>query len=112
MTLPIFAVDVDNTLLIEGPDGRPVVNEAVRDLIRALHQLGVARIVIWSGGGADYAEAMARRCAVDQYASGYAMKATSLAPPAFTLDDQKCTLGVINLRLPGDIEPTPYMGIG
>ena len=113
----IMAFDVDNTLLIER-DGHVIVNEDVRDLMVAVHKLGLARIVVWSGGGADYARMATRDCGIHHMVWKYAAKTDGTdalltqGSQVITVDDQPTTLGTVNLTLAGDIAATPWMAAG
>jgi phosphoserine phosphatase len=94
----VIAFDVDNTLLIEH-----VVNEDVRDLMVAVHKLGLARIVVWSGGGEDYARMATRDCGIHHMVWKYAAKNTFFAGcRLITVDDQAVKLGEINLKIAGE----------
>lgn len=77
----VVAVDVDNTLI--GHENR--VNWDVVDLIRALSNLG-AIVVVWSGGGKQYAEMWARRLGLEPFVDEFRAKDKSLNP-TFTVDD-------------------------
>jgi hypothetical protein len=104
----IIAIDVDNTLLTE-QDGMIVLNMDVVALMRAIYNLGLADIVVWSGGGADYAATVVRRFGIGNLVHRCAGKNDPVKPD-ITIDDQETGLGSVNLRLTGDITPTPWMG--
>jgi hypothetical protein len=104
----VIAFDVDNTLLIER-DGKVVVNEDVRNLMVAIYNLGLADVVVWSGGGAGYAEYATRDCGIKHMVDMYWGKGEGYYPD-ISIDDMEANLATINLRLKGDIIPTPWMG--
>lgn len=104
---PTFAIDVDNTL-IHDVDGAVRVNEDVRALAVSLHNLGVVNLVLWSGGGADYARHVAYKFGISHLFDAFLPKNVRVQ---IALDDQDMTLGDVNLKLPGDNDATPWMGI-
>jgi hydroxymethylpyrimidine pyrophosphatase-like HAD family hydrolase len=104
----IIAFDVDNTLLVE-KNGVVVVNHDMVILMRAIYTLGLADIVVWSGGGDDYAKQIVRKYGLSDMVSVACMKGTLLVDIA--IDDQDIDLAKVNLKLPGDIEATPWMGL-
>lgn len=55
------AFDVDDTLIVEGPNGRELPNHNVIDLLRWFLRNN-HRVIVWSGGGIEYA-----RRAVEKY---------------------------------------------
>lgn len=87
------AFDCDGTLITFGGDP----NYPVIDLFHALEKLGV-EMYIWSGGGNDYAERIARRLG---------LKATIVTKGSFkpdlAIDDQTASLGISNILLPNHI---------
>lgn len=113
-SLPVIAFDVDNTLLVLDEDNNIVTNEDVRALMVAIHKLGLARIMVWSGGGADYAEYATRDCGIKHMVHYYAGKGTTQIVPDITIDDQYMAnfVSKVQLKLEGDIEPTPWMAVG
>lgn len=110
--MAVIAIDVDNTLLHE-VDGKVVVRHDLVALMRAVHALGLADILVWSGGGADYAIHVVRKLGLADLVSGYASKGDplSMLKPDITIDDQVIRAGTVNLKLPGNIEATPWMGV-
>ena len=108
----IIAFDVDNTLLVLDEDNNIVTNEDVRALMVSIWKLGLADIVVWSGGGADYAEYATRDCGIKHMVSAYLGKGQTPALVDIAIDDQYVKLGLVNLKLAGDIEPTPWMAVG
>jgi hypothetical protein len=106
----IIAIDVDNTLLVRERD-KTVLRSDMVVLMMTVKGLGLAEIVVWSGGGQDYAEQMVNRYGISHLVDRCAGKGDSTLHPDITIDDQVQTAGRVNLRLPGDIEPTPWMGV-
>lgn len=106
--MPVLAVDVDNTLLIEHA-GAVVVNHDVVALMRAVKALGIADVVVWSGGGGDYAAMIVRKFGLRDLVDVTCMKGDVHADIA--IDDQDFSLATVNLKLPGDITATPWMGV-
>lgn len=58
MNLPIVAFDIDGTLISENTD-KPKP-EMVR-LLQAFYDTGKVHVVVWSGGGVDYARTIGNR---------------------------------------------------
>lgn len=106
----IIAIDVDNTLLVRS-GSKTVLRSDLVLLMMAVHGLGLAELVVWSGGGQDYAQAMVDKYGLSHLVSRAAGKGDPGIKPDITIDDQMQTAGRVNLRLPGEIEPTPWMGV-
>lgn len=78
----IYAFDVDGTLIRNGSPDRQhgVVNEGDVPIVHQINTLQVLstykniRIVVWSGGGKQYAEMWGKRLALDKYVWRYASK--------------------------------------
>lgn len=78
----IFAFDVDGTLIKNGSADRQhgVVNDGDLPIVHQINTLQVLstykniRIVVWSGGGKQYAEMWGNRLGLDQYVWKYASK--------------------------------------
>ena len=78
----IFAFDVDGTLIQNGSPDRQhgVVNDGDVPIVHQINTLMVLstykniRIVVWSGGGKQYAEMWGKRLGLDQYVWRYASK--------------------------------------
>lgn len=105
-----FFIDVDNTLITE-VDGDVRVNEDVRALVVSLKRLNCCNLVLWSGGGADYARHVARKFGIEHLFHNFLSKVKMAdSINGITLDDQEITLGKMNMKLPGDITPTPWLG--
>lgn len=66
----IFAFDVDGTLIDEKGEPYP----KVLDVLRYTSKWKNVRIVVWSGGGKQYAEGIGRRFDLDKYVWRYASK--------------------------------------
>jgi phosphoserine phosphatase len=92
------AFDVDGTLISEVDDSP---NWPVVDLLRQFHALG-ATIIVWSGGGADYAEMWVRRLNLDGFVSGTFSKTmfgVQALEPSLAVDDEDVSLGVANFKV-------------
>lgn len=107
-----IAFDVDGTLIGTENDseGSPVINERIRNLLIALSSFKNVKIFVWSGGGAGYAQMVARRIGIHKYVTAYADKnhqgkdingkhifLPDLKPDIAIDDIQDCELGVLNL---------------
>lgn len=79
----IFAFDVDGTLVKTNPDYQrehgvvspndlPIVHQI--NTLQVLSRYKNIRIVVWSGGGKQYAEMWGHRLGLDQYVWRYASK--------------------------------------
>lgn len=100
----VIAFDVDGTLRCNCTEICQDVNRRIVDLVYIMSKMKNTRIMIWSGGGADYARAFFFRF---QEASGlkrihYAGKLDSSTwkwgKPDIAIDDiQSCELGTVNL---------------
>lgn len=92
-----IAFDVDGTLLHAKTD-KP--RDEIIDLLKSLSQLPDTSIVVWSGGGADYAQQVCHRIGLDPWVDSYAAKNGDPAEKvAISFDDQEVTLGWINIRV-------------
>ena len=99
------AFDVDGTLI--DSDGN--TNWRITELLRILAHFKNIEIIVWSGGGKDYAEMIVRKLGLDNYVKRCADKnhlgkvdgKHQFNPdfkPDIAIDDiQDCELGVINL---------------
>lgn len=109
-----IAFDVDGTLIRNDSAalqrGYPIANERVRSLLVALASMKNTKIVVWSGGGAGYAQDIVRQLGLQKYVDAYASKnhkgvdvagAHVFMPdikPDLAIDDiQTCELGNVNL---------------
>ncbi len=81
--------DIDGTLI--NYDGSP--RQEVIDLFRAFEKLG-ATMVIWSGGGVDYATRVRDRLGLEAQ-----IHAKGSFKPDLAIDDQSVNLGKINFRV-------------
>lgn len=111
MAKVIFAFDVDGTLVRNSDEQREhgVVSEndlPIYHQINTLHVLSTyknVRIVVWSGGGKDYAAMWGNRLGLDNYVWKYASKLEHEAIKAqcdvlIAVDDIQATaLGHVNL---------------
>lgn len=88
----IVAFDVDNTLVREDES----VNWDVVQLMMAFHNLG-ATVVLWSGGGYDYAERWGRRLGLDPFIDAYLDKDKRFRPDLTVDDGPETDFGCPNL---------------
>lgn len=93
----IVAFDVDGTLLSndEQLEGSP--NYRIVDLLRIMHHMKNTKIVVWSGGGKDYAEHWGRKFGLDKYVWKYCCKCPDIQPDIAIDDIQDCAMGTVNL---------------
>lgn len=107
-----IAFDVDGTLISteKDKDGMPIVNERIRNLLIALSSFKNVKIFVWSGGGAGYAQHVARQINIHPYVTAYADKnhqgrdvngkhifLPDMKPDIAIDDIQACELGLLNL---------------
>lgn len=110
-----IAIDVDGTLIqntnpesrVHGtPDNDDVPHVPIINTVMVLSKLFKnTKIIVWSGGGKDYAATWGHRLGLDEYVWRYASKLEAvelkkLAEPGqfIAIDDiQDCQLGDVNL---------------
>ena len=103
----IIAFDVDGTL-IRNVDPNRTHGVPHNDDVPIVHQINTlmvlstyknVKIVVWSGGGKQYAETWGRRLGLDKYVWRYASKteAAEIQPDIAIDDVHACELGKINL---------------
>lgn len=116
MKTVLIAFDVDGTLISNDPKalqlGYPVANERVRAMLIAFSSFKNVKIIVWSGGGAGYAEQIVHQLGLQKYVDGYASKNPQIdvkvpgkkhvfipdIKPHIAIDDiQDCDLGELNL---------------
>ena len=111
MAKVIFAFDVDGTLIqsVKGNHPHGVLSSDDVPIIHQINTLQVlstyknVRIVVWSGGGKQYAEAWGNRLGLDKYVWRYASKLEHEAIKAscdflIAVDDIQATaLGDVNI---------------
>jgi phosphoserine phosphatase len=91
----VIAFDVDGTLT-QGTDSYKA-RENVRTLLITLARADDTRIVVWSGGGALYAQQVSRALGITPYVDEFLEKNGTLIPD-ITFDDIPGTmLGKINI---------------
>ena len=106
-----IAFDCDGTLVTtESAETRKIVaNERIRTLLIALASMKNTKIIVWSGGGEQWARQVGAALGIDKYVDKYASKnylgkvdgEHQFNPdfkPDIAVDDiQACELGKINL---------------
>ena len=110
MAKVIFAFDVDGTLIKQADGSTPgIVNNDSLPIVHQINTLMVLstykniKIVVWSGGGKQYAETWGRRLGLDKYVWRYASKLEhdvikSQCDHLIAVDDIQATrLGDVNL---------------
>jgi len=106
----VIAFDIDGTLRDNTVEDRLVANERIRTLLIILSSMKNTTIMVWSGGGADYAREVAAAMSIEQYVDVYEDKAyggydanghpifhTNLKPDIAFDDIQEFDLGAVNL---------------
>ncbi len=95
MSWAVVCFDVDGTLI----DGENVTYEPIVDMLKTLSKFKNVKIVVWSGGGKQYAEQQGRRLGLDEYVWRYASKTehTTIQPDIAFDDIQDTAIGQINL---------------
>ncbi len=105
-----IAFDIDGTLRDNSVGGACVANERIRTLLITLASMKNTHILLWSGGGEDYARKVARALGIEQYVDEYSDKGYggydaegrpifhTTRKPDIAIDDiEECELGVLNL---------------
>ncbi len=95
----IVAFDVDGTLITNTGATPDIANGRIVELLKTLASFKNVRIVVWSGGGKEYAERWGRLTGVDDYVWKYASKMEHKEIQAdIAIDDiQDTAIGKINL---------------
>jgi hydroxymethylpyrimidine pyrophosphatase-like HAD family hydrolase len=96
--MALVCFDVDGTLL-QNAAGADVPRPNIIALLKLLSKKG-NKIIVWSGGGAEYARMQATRLHLDEYIFGYASKNDAMEiKPYLAIDDQVVNLGKYNIRV-------------
>ena len=93
----IICFDVDGTLI----DFNDNPNYGLISVLKWFHANG-DRVIIWSGGGKNYAAMWGGRLGLDKFVFAYAakdMETTALLNPDLTFDDSIVVLGKVNCKL-------------
>lgn len=88
-----IAFDVDGTLIKKTSDGDVPRYEVIQMLL-TLHSLGHI-IIVWSGGGEDYAKSVVRRLGLTPIVR--VMGKSRSYKPDITFDDYEVDLGLMNI---------------
>ena len=105
-----IAFDIDGTLRDNTFRDRVVANERIRTLLITLSSMRNVQIMVWSGGGSNYARDVAAAMAIEQYVDVYEDKGyggyddegrpifhTDLKPDIAFDDIHEFALGAVNL---------------
>ena len=96
--MAIVCFDVDGTLL-QNASGADVPRPNVIALLKLLSKKG-NHIIVWSGGGAEYAATQCRRLKIDKWVTQYCSKQDAPNLDVFlAIDDQDVNLGKYNIRV-------------
>lgn len=76
------AFDVDDTLTVGNVPRTRIVN-----LCRAMYESGLYDVIIWSGGGKEYAEMWRTRCKLPEEIPCYHKSDPTLRKPDLAFDD-------------------------
>ena len=93
------AFDCDDTLykiVAENGNEREEPNLIVIELLQTFHALG-CHIIVWSGGGQDYAEMWVRRLWLDSYVHEIRCKPQEQQLVDIAIDDQPVKFGKVNI---------------
>jgi hypothetical protein len=92
------AFDVDGTLIRNGGNG-DVANARIVDLLKVLSTFKNIKIVVWSGGGRDYAARWVRLLDIEKYVDQVASKTEheTIAADIAIDDIQDTAIGKLNL---------------
>ena len=90
------AFDVDDCLIRQDSHGTDGPNYSVINLLMQFHALG-ARIVVWSGGGIDYAERWVDKLSLATYVD-VIEKGSRMVDLA--VDDEQVNMGWANFQVP------------
>lgn len=98
----IIAFDVDGTLITNAGARPDIANERIVELLRTLSTFKNIRIVVWSGGGKDYAARWVRLLGIEdsvwRVASKLEHKEIKEHGPLIAIDDiQDTAIGDLNL---------------
>lgn len=94
----VIAFDVDGTIITNTGETE-IVHEPIVEMLKTLSKFKNVKIVVWSGGGKDYAARWGRLSGVDEYVWRYASKTEHKEINAdIAIDDiQDTAIGGINL---------------
>jgi phosphoserine phosphatase len=103
MRWAVVAFDVDGTLITNSDPYAQSDNEKPHErivtLLQILSTFKNIKIVVWSGGGKEYAEMWGHRLGLDEYVWRYASKTEHKEiQPDIAIDDiQDTAIGLVNL---------------
>ena len=90
----IIAFDVDGTLIDINDNPR----EAVIETLKMVGQWEGITVIVWSGGGKDYASMWVRRLGLESYVDEIMMKNMEYQPD-LVFDDEYVKLGKTNIKV-------------
>lgn len=98
----VVAFDVDGTLITNGDypgDGNDKPNWRIISMLHGLAHMKNVKVVVWSGGGKDYAQMWGERLGLGKSVWKYASKTEhDQIKPDIAIDDiQDTAIGAINL---------------
>ena len=97
----IIAFDVDGTLIRDGGYRADIANERIVELLKTLSSFKNIKIVVWSGGGKEYAERWVRLLGIEDNVwksmSKIQANIDGFKPDIAVDDIQDTALGNINL---------------
>lgn len=100
MKMVLVAFDIDGTLRCNCTETCRDVNRRIVDLLLYMQRMKNTRVMIWSGGGAEYARNFMQPFNLKEvhYASKLDPTTWKWGQPDIAIDDmQECNLGKINL---------------
>lgn len=94
-----IAFDVDGTLIRNGGNGEDISNPRIVELLKTLASFKNTYIIVWSGGGKEYAERWVRLLGLEDYVNRVASKMEHKELDVdIAIDDiQDTAIGKINL---------------
>lgn len=103
-----IAFDIDGTLRDNTVTEKVLPNQRIVDLLIILRSFKNVRIIVWSGGGKQYAEKVCKELKIEKYVHEFRSKIVTWEDPwgvhnrehmvDIAIDDiQHCELGLMNL---------------
>lgn len=92
----IIAFDIDGTLISGGAIDYPRWD--IIAMLKTLHDCGHT-IIVWSGGGKDYARHWVDKLFLQDYVSDCDNKIDSIYKPDICFDDEEVSLAIMNIKV-------------